>query len=689
MRGIKKAVAHLLLFTFGVPTVAPAQVTTIALPAAAGTTGGTVAAQSLPLTTPASAAGCDDALRAGEVPLVTLARTQLWPANHALVDVALTVDVGSCAGRASVHIQVSSDEPSEDQTGDGDQSPDATLVPPELFLRSERKGDADGRVYLVLAKVTAPDGLSNVGCAVAGVPKSRSRADLASLAYQMEEARAYCEASHVAPNSFFPLVEGDFTRTNQRPAVDAGPDQGVDFPGSALLQGKATDDGLPAGVLQLTWSKLSGPGTVAFSAPNAEDTSAAFSEAGTYVLELTADDGQLHASDTVTVVVAAANTAPTVDAGPDQSIVLPTNTAILAGQVGDDGRPDATLTTTWTVVSVPQGGQVTFTDVASLTSTATFSSAGEYVLQLTADDTQLQASDTMKVTVSDAPPPILSVADVTLLETHEGTQAASVPVTLSSVWPRPVSVDYMTVDGTASVGCDYKLRYGTLTLEPGQTQADIVVPVIGEVVPEADETVILRLGNATESSLARSESQLVIQNDDASNQPPAAATGPTPADRATGVALPPTLSWNTSDADAGDAVASDVYLGTAFGTAGQTWTRSCSATRGPQARSAPASAYDEANDRLMIFGGDTQNQGDADTLWILSNASATTGTPLWTAVPVPGGPTGIQRATASYDVANNRLIVHGGCTGECATASADTWVLTNANGLAGTRRGFA
>ncbi|MDL1938645.1 hypothetical protein FBQ94_06290 [Candidatus Jettenia sp. AMX1] len=48
---------------------------------------------------------------------------------------------------------------------------------------------------------------------------------------------------------------------------------------------------------------VSGTGTVSFGDVNAVDTTASFSEAGTYVLQLTADDGDLMTSDAVTVVV--------------------------------------------------------------------------------------------------------------------------------------------------------------------------------------------------------------------------------------------------------------------------------------------------------------------------------------------------------------------------------------------------
>jgi hypothetical protein len=46
-------------------------------------------------------------------------------------------------------------------------------------------------------------------------------------------------------------------------------------------------------------------------------------------------------------------------------------------------------------------------------------------------------------------------------------------------------------------------------------------------------------------------------------------------------------------------------------------------------------------------------------------------------------PRGPDNSTV-YDSVNNRLIVFGGCGGDCAPALNDVWVLTNANGLGGT-----
>lgn len=92
---------------------------------------------------------------------------------------------------------------------------------------------------------------------------------------------------------------------NQPPRVNAGPDQTITLPASVSLHGTVTDDGLPnpPGAVTTTWTQVSGPGTVTLANASAVDTMASFSQSGTYVLRLTANDGALSASDEVTVTV--------------------------------------------------------------------------------------------------------------------------------------------------------------------------------------------------------------------------------------------------------------------------------------------------------------------------------------------------------------------------------------------------
>ncbi len=104
---------------------------------------------------------------------------------------------------------------------------------------------------------------------------------------------------------------------------------------------------------------------------------------------------------TLVITPAPTNQAPSANAGADQTITLP-NSAALSGTASDDSLPNppATLTTTWSKVSGP--GNVTFGNPNALATTAGFTLAGVYVLRLTANDSALQTTDDLTVTVNPA-----------------------------------------------------------------------------------------------------------------------------------------------------------------------------------------------------------------------------------------------------------------------------------------------
>ena len=109
---------------------------------------------------------------------------------------------------------------------------------------------------------------------------------------------------------------------NLAPVVEAGANQAITLPANVTsLSGTATDDGLPAGSLTTAWSKVSGPGTVTFANAAALATDATFSMQGVYVLQLSATDGLLSGSDTVTVTVNANPANKAIDFGGTNAFV--------------------------------------------------------------------------------------------------------------------------------------------------------------------------------------------------------------------------------------------------------------------------------------------------------------------------------------------------------------------------------
>ncbi len=100
------------------------------------------------------------------------------------------------------------------------------------------------------------------------------------------------------------------------------------------------------------------------------------------------------------------NMAPVVDAGPDRTLYLPDDLCVLDGVVNDDGLPSppGSVSTLWTVLSGP--ANVGISDAAAPQTTATFTVAGTYVLELSASDGEKGSADQLTVIVVDGTVPI-------------------------------------------------------------------------------------------------------------------------------------------------------------------------------------------------------------------------------------------------------------------------------------------
>ncbi len=329
--------------------------------------------------------------------------------------------------------------------------------------------------------------------------------------------------------------------TTTPPTVDAGPDQTVEIGTGAVLDGTVTDDGLPdpPGAVTSTWSQTSGPGTTTFADPSAVDTTATFSATGTYVLRLTADDGESTSFDEVTITVSAGNQAPTVDAGPDQTIGVPAGsplTADLAGTVSDDGLPNppGAVSLTWSQVSGP--GTTTFGDPSSVDTTATFSATGTYVLRLTADDGSLNAFDELAVTIGfqNAAPSVDAGTDQTILVGGVASLDGTVtddglpdpPGAATSTWSQTSGpgtttfADPSSVDTTAtfSAAGTYLLR---LTADDGESTSfdEVTITVsAGNQAPTVDA------GPDQTVDIGAGATLTGIVTDDGLPNPPAAVT---------------------------------------------------------------------------------------------------------------------------------------------------------------------
>jgi len=188
---------------------------------------------------------------------------------------------------------------------------------------------------------------------------------------------------------------------NIPPTANAGSNETITLPTNTVsLFGNGTDaDGM---ISSYSWTKIFGPSSGTINNANSDSATINNLSEGVYRFELKVTDDQgAVGKDTVQVTVnAAPNVRPTVNAGANQSITLPTNTVTLSGSGSDSDR---TITSfQWTKISGPSGGTINNANSASFI--VNNLSEGVYQFELTVtDDRGATGKDTVQITVNKAP----------------------------------------------------------------------------------------------------------------------------------------------------------------------------------------------------------------------------------------------------------------------------------------------
>ncbi|HSF18994.1 MAG TPA: Ig-like domain-containing protein [Vicinamibacteria bacterium] len=188
---------------------------------------------------------------------------------------------------------------------------------------------------------------------------------------------------------------------NRGPCVDAGPDLTAIVGEETELEGMATDDGVPlAGSLTVSWTQISGPDIAMLDEPSSPTTDAFFGTEGVYVLRLTADDGELFATDTVSINVVPGNTSPSVSitSPANGSIFVEAETVTITGIASDAEDGDLTASISWASNRdgvIGSGGSVA----------TTWLSAGTHAITAAVTDSGgLTTNDTIGIVILAAPP---------------------------------------------------------------------------------------------------------------------------------------------------------------------------------------------------------------------------------------------------------------------------------------------
>ena len=116
--------------------------------------------------------------------------------------------------------------------------------------------------------------------------------------------------------------------------------------------------------------------------------------------------------------------------------------------------------------------------------------------------------------------PTVTISPVSVLEGNSGTTLAVFTVNLSAASMDPLTVNYVTHNGTATAGSDYAAASGSLIFAPGTTSKSFSVVVFGDIQVESNETFIVSVGfpNAAGGADIRAEIVGTIRNDDVSRE---------------------------------------------------------------------------------------------------------------------------------------------------------------------------
>ncbi|MDZ4825589.1 MAG: Calx-beta domain-containing protein [Actinomycetota bacterium] len=118
-------------------------------------------------------------------------------------------------------------------------------------------------------------------------------------------------------------------------------------------------------------------------------------------------------------------------------------------------------------------------------------------------------------TITDNDPVTIDIGDAQIVEGNAKTQTLAFVVTISRASDAPVKAKVTTTDGSATqAGNDYKNKFGSVTVKPGQTSAVVEVVVNGDTVPESDETFTVTLSDPTAAVLGDASATGTITDDD-------------------------------------------------------------------------------------------------------------------------------------------------------------------------------
>jgi hypothetical protein len=202
---------------------------------------------------------------------------------------------------------------------------------------------------------------------------------------------------------------GSGSSSNRAPIANAGPAQAVSTGTIVTLDGRASSDA-DGDTLTYAWTLPTRPAGSAAALSGTTTARPTFTPdvAGTYTASLVVNDGTVSSAPaTVNITATAPSTPPVANAGPPQSVIIPT--VVTLDGSGSTAATGATLTYAWTLPTRPAGSAATIANNTSVMPTFTADVAGTYIASLVVNDgTTSSAPATVTITgttaTTNAPP---------------------------------------------------------------------------------------------------------------------------------------------------------------------------------------------------------------------------------------------------------------------------------------------
>lgn len=273
-----------------------------------------------------------------------------------------------------------------------------------VTLNAGASTDRDGRLLrFIWSKVSGPSfGTINTPVSANGITTVTNLTQAGTYIYEVKvvDDRADWTTAQVTIT-----VTNGPGGTNQNPVARAGNDITITAPANSVTLNGSTSSDADGSISSYNWTKVSGPTEGTIAAASSASTAVNNLVVGVYVFRLkVTDDKGATAQDDITVTVNKSGDIPTawiIDAGTDQTITLPTNSAKLDGSKSSD--PAGPLQQfEWTKISGPT--QFTIVNNKLQTTSVSNLTSGTYKFKFTAWSNSWQPkSDTVSIIVKDAP----------------------------------------------------------------------------------------------------------------------------------------------------------------------------------------------------------------------------------------------------------------------------------------------